>query len=457
MPLLKAVTLTAMLYWLALQTAFAADADATVADEEQTESALQQSIRLQEQIGMLNEQVANLESEYGPYDFRLLEPLQALTSIQIEIGDYQQADSIMERRLQLIRTSEGLASQQQLPLIEELIANDIRQSDWESVTDRFEFIQSLHSQDSNVDSDTLLRAKKNLALWNFSKVYLMDPARRIRAFREAREVIRENSSLAEDLFGEDSMELVTWLYQHAVLQYQVVAVLLANDELGVYARDEILYLEGRSAESYLREGLNLVKRIRELAEANGDLEAEAMAMTYEADFQMLLRFGTAARLYRQAMDKFTEAGLAREQVDKFFQRPVSLPVAKFYSRLADAVGSQDAVGFQYRSTPDGEPAMHLGTFVAWSESLPFAQRPDLPAAAASLEASLDYYQLDMTFTLNSRGTTRNPKITESSTDRARVRNDARDALRDMQFRPFFEGGRWRRTENLSIRYLVLPD
>ncbi len=457
MPTSKSVSPVAIIvFWLGLQTVLAADGP--VVDAPLSDSALQQSIRLREQIEQINEQLADLESEYGPYDFRLLEPLQDLTAIQLEAGNYEQAGSILERRLQLIRTIEGPASLQQLPIVRALITNDIRLSDWESVTDRFEFIQSLHVQDADTAPETTLQVKNDVALWNFANVYLLEPVRRLRAFRQARDLIRENTRFAEDFYGEDSMELITWLYQNAVLQHQLVAVMLADDELGVYARDEILLIEGRSAESYQREALNLLKRIRAVAAESGDLEAEAMAMTYEADFQMLLDLGTAARLYREAIDKFLEAGLDSDQVKGFFQRPVILPVAKFYPRLEEAVRRQDEAGFAILPAEEGEPpAMHLGTFVAWSESLPFAERPALPAAAAELESELDYSEIMMDFTLNSRGTTRNPDITDSNTDRSRVRRDAREALRDMQFRPYFEEGRWRPSGDLSIRYLILPD
>ncbi len=457
MLLLRAVSLsTFVMFCMGLQSALAADGP--TADEQANNSSLQQSIQLREQIDQLNSRLADLESEFGPFDFRLLEPLQDLTAIQLEIGNFEQAGSILERRLQLIRTIEGPASLQQLPVVRELISNDIRLSDWESVSDRFEFIQSLYGQDTELDPETALRVRNDVALWNLANVYLLEPLRRIRAFRQAREVIRENTSFAEDRYGEDSMQLIDWLYQSAVLQYQLIAVLLADDELGVYARDDILLAEGRSAESYQREALNLVKRIRDIAAASGDLEAEAMAMTYEADFQMLLDLGTAARLYRQAMDKFVEAGLDEDRVAAFFQRPVALPVAKFYSRLEDAVRVQDEAGFAVLPTGDAEPpAMHLGTFVAWSESLPILARPDLPDAAAELDSQLEFYEISMEFTLNSRGTTRNPDIKDSTTDFARVRRDARQALRDIQFRPFFEEGRWRRTGELSIRYLILPN
>jgi hypothetical protein len=444
MPISKLVGPAAIVvFWLGLQPVLAADGP--VADEQPGDSALQQSIRLREQIEQLNEQLADLESEYGPFDFRLLEPLRGLTDIQLDIGDYEQAGSTLERRLQLVRTVEGPASLQQLPIVQQLIANDIRLSDWGSVTDRFEFIRSLYGQDADTDPETTMRVKNDLALWNFANVYLQEPVRRLRIFRQAREAIRENTRAAEDLYGENSMELVTWLYQNAVMQHQ-------------HARDEILLAEGRNAESYQREALNLVKRIRDIAAESGDLEAEAMAMTYEADFQMLLELGTAARLYSQAMDKFIEAGLDSNRVDGFFQRPAILPVAKFYPRLEDAVRSQDEAGFAFLPTPEGEPpAMHLGTFVAWSESLPYSERPELPAAAAELESELEYFEIAMDFTLNSRGTTRNPDITDSNTDRARVRRDARQALRAMQFRPYFEEGRWRPSGDLSIRYLILPD
>jgi len=442
-------------------TLIAADAgsgaDATE-DGTSLESALQESIRLQEQIARINEQLADLETRFGPYDPRLLEPLQALTDTLLQLRDFDEAGSILERRLQLLRTSQGTRSLEQIPVIGELIANDLERRDWESVADRFEFIHLLNEQNAGVPPDVVLASRQDLALWNFAQVYLEPPLQRLRHFQDARELLRDNVEAAEELYGENSLELLPWLYQRAVLQYQLVAVVVADDELGVSARDDILLVEGRSSESYLRQGLNLVNRMQEIARYNGDREAEAMAMILDADFQRLLDLGTAARRYREARDMLVEAGLPENEVEDFFRRPVILPVPHFHSRLSAAVAYQDSNGFRVMTGDDGEVELiDLGTFTAWSESLPFARRPDLPAATDWLDEALNYHELELEFSINSRGYTRNPDILDSSTDSARVRRDTRNALRDMQFRPSFEGDRWRRVDTVRLRYQVLPD
>ena len=110
------------------------------------------------------------------------------------------------------------------------------------------------------------------------------------------------------------------------------------------ARDDILVRERRQPGNYLREGLNIVKRIRKITEATGNAEAQAMAMIYDADFQMLLGLGTAAKLYRSAKEKLNEAGISEERVEAFFARPVVLPETQFYTSLDQALASQIEYG-----------------------------------------------------------------------------------------------------------------
>ena len=101
--------------------------------------------------------------------------------------------------------------------------------------------------------------------------------------------------------------------------------------------------------------------------------------------------------------------------------------------------------------------MHLGTYRAWSDSLPFAVQPPFPQATRELESLLETHQMEIEFSLNSRGYTRNPDILEANTEASRVRRDAREALRVMQFRPWFRDGRWRRVDDLRLTYVIPVD
>jgi len=438
-------------------------ADEPVGSQSAEYSALQTSILQQQKIADYRNRLAELETEFGVYDYRLLETLQGLTEALIEARDVDGAGSILTRRLQLLRTINGPENLDQLPIISEQIINDIRQQDWESVADRFEYIAWLHAQDENTDTATLLKIRSNVVDWLLASIYFENPGFRIRRFLDARQLQKENLSLAEDSYEENSPKLIPWLYRHAILQVQVFAFVKSLDELGASARYEISSVEGRSAASYLREGLGTVKRIRKILESQGEPEAEAMAMIAVADFQMLLGLGTAARLYRSAIEKLKEAGLPEEQVESFFLRPIVLPVYQFHFSLQAALDDQVSYGYKVQTEKEQEQegevdledkSFHLGDFIAWNKSLPFIQRPPIPQLASSV--TIEFNEIDLIFSINSRGKSTNPKVVQAEPDTARFKRDARDAIKDMQFRPRFVNGRWRRAEYVTMRYLFLP-
>jgi hypothetical protein len=440
-------------------TSISHGADEPNVSETALNTSLQISIDQQQEIESFQNRLAELESEFGVYDQRLLEILQGLTDVLIAAGDYEEVDDVLERRLLLLRTINGPENLDQLPIVIDLISNDIRLQDWQSVIDRYEYIYRLHSQDDNVEPSTLLQAKSNLVDWLLSSIYFDNSGSRVSRFMDARQHHREALSLAEDLYPENSPELIPWLYRHAKMQHHVYAFLKSDDEVGYDARYEISRVERRTAENYLREGLNTVKWIRRIVDAHDDPETQAMAMIAEADFQMLLSLGTAARLYRSAAQKLEEAGIAVSQIEAFFLKPAVLPLAEFHFSLQSLLDAQD-----YQLSNSGaeivlednaeDELLYLGDFFAWSQSLPFSQRPNAPDPVTFTVSGLN--AVEMVFSINSRGKSSNPKVIQAVPDQGRVKRDSRDAVREVQFRPRFVDGRWRRVDNVSMRYLYVP-
>ena len=383
--------------------AFAADSANSEIDSE--ESSVELSNRTARQLDFFDQQIATIETELGPFDPALLEPLQGLTELLMESGDFEQVNDILNRRLQLIRIAEGPASLTQLSTLKELINNNIRLSRWQELTANFENIHFIHSQNSETNTLTLLETKNAVRAWHNTAIYLDEPGSRIRHFLESRQLQRQLLREAEESFGEDSPALIPWLYQGAIEQYRVVVFITSQDELGTQAKDYIVRPEQRPVSNYLREGLNIVKRIRQIVETLGDPEAEAMAMIYEADFQMLMDLGTAARLYRAAMDKFEEAAIDSEKIANFFARPVVLPVAQYHLSIDAAVAAQTAYGYVVTPGQDGDDTVHLGDYIAWNESLPVARRPEIPEYASSVTTQLR--RVDLEFNISSRGGSEN--------------------------------------------------
>ena len=210
----------------------AADADNPAAEEELTQSATQISAEIAESRRRLNEEIARIESEFDVFDRQLIEPLQGLTSIAQQLGDFETAGSLLERQLQLYRINEGPENPAQIPVVNALIENDIYRQEWDSVTDRFELILSLYEGSNDEESADVLAARSDLELWNYALVYLDEPRDRIFNFRDAREMSRRNVSRAEDIHAEGTIALAEWTYQEAILNQRVASLVESEDELG---------------------------------------------------------------------------------------------------------------------------------------------------------------------------------------------------------------------------------
>ena len=413
-------------------------------------SPVQISNQQQEQIALYRQQLAEMEGELGPYDGALVEVLSSLADALIDAGDFDEAQLLLNRRLQLLRTLAGPENPAQLPVLEEMIANNIRRGEWQDVTRHFEFTSWIMEQDEEADLENRLTARNDVAQWLLMSVSLDDPRNRIRNFMDALEIQGRIVFDMEDQVGKDSTALIPWLYRHALNQYRTYAFLQAEDELGYDAYQEMQrgYL---ADDDYQRRGLNIVKRIRDIVEQGDDLEAQAMALIYDADFQALADLGTATSRYRQAIGKLLEAGIAQSQVDAFFATPMVLPVDRYFTRLSDM---QDwAAQFAVPDEAFGEleeGTLNLGRFDSWNESLPFARMPGAPAAAGDL--AIDLRQVDLRFRIDSRGKISAPKVIAADPDETRVRRDAMDAVRKMQLRPRILDGRGRRAGVAVLRY-----
>lgn len=422
----------------------------------------------------------DLESEFGPYHISLLEPLDSMEELWLEQGDFQRVAELQNRQLQVIRTVLGLQHPDLVPRLRAIITNQMRLGNWERISDHLLHIRNLLSSDTDVARQDVLQAIDDQAYWHLSRVYLDKPRQRARNLMAARELFDEMERLAEDSFGEDSPQMIPWLYKQAVNKYQLVEFLNASGGLGSDTMRRLIREDGMAklqlyaprsffpwdtsfipiidgdkpiGEAYLREGLNLVVRIRSIAEAQGDLEAEAMAIIYHGDFQLLMDQGRGLRKYREAREKLQSAGILETRIEEFFNQPTPIPVDRYFSKLEDAIAYQRSSLNQIG--PIASEIVHLGVFSAWNESVPATQLPVQDDPFWNL--NLSYNQIDLKFSISSRGGASSTKVIGSVPDEKSVRSEARRAVRDMQFRPAIFAGRSRRVRDVQIRYLFLVE
>lgn len=437
-----------------------------------------------EQLQNYQAQLEEMESEFGPYHRNLLEPLEAMVALLEEQADYEQVAELQNRQLQLMRTVLGFEHPDLIPLVRSIINNQMRLGEWEAISENLEHIRFLQASATDNDPETLLAAMEDQAFWHLSRAYLDDRDRRVRNFFLARGLFEEMEELAETRYGEDSPAMIPWLYKQAYNKFQLVQFLNADDGVGAESVDRLAREDGMSrlrsrgrlavdvdaafglgnripvvdsdsvlGEDYLREGFNLVTSIEEILEAENDLEAQAMAKIYRADFQLLQQQGLGIRNYREAQELLLSAGVPAERIALFFERPVVIPVDRFFRSLDEAIAYQQQSADQLQ--PAANDQVHLGVFTAWSESLDSTQKPVNPDPFWQLD--LAHSQADLSFNISSSGRISSVDVIEAIPDERSMRRKAVRAMREIQIRPAIVEGRYRRVRDVQIRYRFIEE
>ena len=424
-------------------------------------------------------QLDDLESEYGPYHQSLLEPLNSMIALYREQGSLERVAEVQSRQLQVVRTVFGFEHPDVVPVLQSMISNQLLMREWEQVSDQLEHIRHLYASNKNDDPEILLQAIDEQAFWYLSRSYLDEKNRRVRSFFEARTLYRELTDLAEESYPDDSSELIPWLYKQAISKFQLVQFLNASEGVDSAAISRLVLEDGPSrlqyrgassggigssvipvieanslvGEYYLREGRNLVARIQDILETQNELEAQAMARIYRSDFQLLMGQGIAIRGYREAQEMLLEAGISQQKIDTYFERPVVIPVEKLFGSIDEAIAYQEGNAKQFQNPAEDE--IHLGLFTAWSEALGSTAKPFGDNPLLNIEIVSD--EVDLSFSVSSRGDVSSVKILDSSTGRRSVERKARKAARDIQFRPAIVDGKGIRVRNARIRYRIQED
>ena len=488
--MLKPISSLSLLLFLSLQTpAVPAQDDNSLA---RTSALLRDAERYEEDL-------QNLEGEYGPFDSRLLEPLAGIEVLYEDLGDFARVLEIQARRLQLVRTSFGLEHPDAMPLLEAMIATEIRLGNWETVSDHLDHLLTLAQANFGPDSDEVVQALERQASWYLARVYLDRDRDRAENFMAARNIYEDLLDMAEDRYGEESPELIPWLYKRAHSLSQLVALLNSEGSLRMDAVDETIREDGEGrlvtlgqrslfsttgrfgpasrvavvngqepfGVAYIRLAIGYIDDIRDIAEAEGDWETWAMATIYRGDYSYLRGRNTGRNNYLEAMEKLQELGIHESRLEKYFNTPMVIPMPRFYSSFAELEAYQQQLSQGFSLLPDeddeeeefdtDEPwrqPVHLGGFIGWEDDIPATQRPSLedPIFAVNLPVNT----VDLSFRVNAVGRVSGVDALRIEPDERRVRSDAVRAARALRFRPALYEGR-ARARSVQMRYMILPE
>jgi hypothetical protein len=461
-----------VLLWVGLVAAFSGAAFSA------EKPKLNKSQTVLQQLELLQVRITELESESGPYNPRLLEPLQALSELYLTAEDFESVAEIQSRQLQIMRAELGLDHPDNIALVNSIISNNIRMAEWSEVEDSLEHIRYLEGVNVQGNPQNLLRAIEAQASWSIAQIAVAEPRLRAKNLLDARESYEDIKDLAQDAFGEDNSAMVPWLYKRAVNLYQIVATLnsdsgLAGDTLArVIQLDGVARLQAYNSrarfaggsffdrnpqipvldsdaligEAYLRDALAELKTITEILDESGDIEAQAMGHVYYGDFRILVGLGSGRKSYLKAIHLLGEAGISEDRISQFFGVPRIIPAEVFASNLAQAETANNAALVQSIS----DKRVLISEFTALEEDAGNVSMPASFTGRWGLKLPSDV--VEMTVNVSSRGVVSAPKFMAASSDDKSIRHKALRSVRGIRFRPRFEEGKAVRVRGMKLSY-----
>ncbi len=165
------------------------------------------------------ELLTRIESDFGPFDARLGEPLLSYGDMLAQRGDYTDARMILERALHVTRINEGLYSEAQIEIVERLIDCNVAEELWGSVDKNFRYLQLLYTRLYERGSEQWHRGIAQVSDWH---------------------IVAINNNLAEDL--TDHLKQANKLFslrlkmanEEGVSDEKVLSVLRHNVETTAY-------------------------------------------------------------------------------------------------------------------------------------------------------------------------------------------------------------------------------
>ena len=215
-----------------------------------------------QQKAMYLEQIEELESQFGPLDRRLLEPLEALATLETEYGDIEGAGATLRRQLQITRNAFGFEDPRLLPIYNALIRASVAQGLWEEVGDTLTRRSQLliDQVDSGPQSGEKTQIEYLTAVtlglqadWLVQQLAFLPTRDAVSTFFEAREIEDRINDLARDSLeslesDEGPLDLDTFAqwarvaYRQALSDISLVQMLNAG---GGFAYDSVDYLTRR--------------------------------------------------------------------------------------------------------------------------------------------------------------------------------------------------------------------
>ncbi|MBI1732820.1 MAG: hypothetical protein HYR49_08650 [Gammaproteobacteria bacterium] len=357
----------AVAWGLACTVAAAADATPPAGADNRAPSAT--SVELLSIAEQYEQQIARLESDYGPYDGRLGEQLLSQGRVYQQLQDHTRAVDSLKRAFHIKRVNDGLQDLGQVPLLHDIIESQIALRDWAEVDQNFDQMLWIYRRNYAEGDQELLNVYDEVGRWKIQAYrdgLLKDKA--YGTVSEAADLFSRTIKLTEQRYGENDPRLVELRYGHALASYQAM-IEYANRPLDKYvqrqATSTVSYMQrcmpvrlpngqigmscylipvtniGTYARAQDEKDLDVerrffaarrsLERVVAIHEAHPDLPAQsrAEALVHLGDWHILRgSAGTAMEHYQKAWQLLQGIPEGDKVIEALFGAPVSVPALR---------------------------------------------------------------------------------------------------------------------------------
>lgn len=336
------------------------------------------------ELDLSQELLETTEAEIGPHALGLVEPLEQLADRFMALNQFDEADDLLDRAIQITRFHNGLHTPAQLSLVTKRIDNFSNRHAWGYAREKMDYLYAYYHRvpvalNENLINDLLILAEQHLR--GATEDSEIEQGRHLsRAYQINQMMIYT----ARELYGENSPLLVPYLYRQAQHLYLSKK---GFDEGGrnratsnfYYTLKGFFFGQKRAdvRRFYFEEGLRLLEQIRDVFDEldPSDLERQAMSELYLADWHMLFDYtGQATESYESVYTSLLTSGASNEQVNAFFSEPRILPIQHFYTSIEVALERSPLSIVDTQDNSD-DTFTHQLSFDEWSASYPAAKKP----------------------------------------------------------------------------------
>lgn len=429
--------------------------------------------RLDAHIALQRETLEQLEDSLNRLHPDLVEPLTSLALAHMEANQFDEADALLDRTIQIVRVNHGLYHPLQFDLLQLEVENNRQRGNWEEVNQELDHLYWLYT--------------------NKFEGSLRDLVYRLGWLSE-----RHLDGVVEDIIEHQGIHLrtATGINRLAVLLTAKYPVLPSGD------RAELLYdlaLKYHLEAQAIRRGGRTGYSLRELVVGSNLMEGrkEALARRYQlgldvlaeirqtlsaqepsnilalaeldlkiADWKLLFnKAGDTRVLYRAAYDGLLAAGYTRDQLDSYFALPLPLPRRELLGDIAAVIqqgkpglaGAGGSESLLLVELHENLPGYVAGDISAHSKSYRAARRMDIPVLCEITATGSEARLLNMSPTVMLADNS-GMRVMASPEVLAKLSTRVTHRVEAIQFRPALINGEAESARiNLRYRTLLPPD